>query len=161
MSGYRVIVTSDTHGRLHALHKIVTDRMEEAACFIHLGDGWKEIEEIREIYPKVKLYSVCGNCDFGCHTPAVGQIDIGGKSIYYTHGHLQNVKYGLDSLKQTARDCGADILLYGHTHQSRTEYDDGLYVMNPGSPVQPRDFKSSYGVIDICPAGIVLNIVSF
>lgn len=51
-----------------------------------------------------------------------------------------------------ARQEGADIVLYGHTHTGVTCYDDGLYIMNPGSI---RD--GHYGMIDIVPGGIMLN----
>ena len=38
-------------------------------------------------------------------------------------------------------------------------YDDGLYVMNPGSPSQPRGSKPGYGIVDITTAGVVCNNV--
>lgn len=37
-----------------------------------------------------------------------------------------------------------------------TDYDDGLYVMNPGSL---RGAYATYGILDITEAGIVTNIV--
>ena len=38
-----------------------------------------------------------------------------------------------------------------------TDYDDGLYIMNPGSC---NGYYATYGVIDITPKGdIVTNIV--
>ena len=68
------------------------------------------------------------------------------------HGHAEHVKYGTDELICRARQEGADIVLYGHTHSGVTAYDDGLYIMNPGSI---RD--GHYGMIDIVPGGIMLN----
>ena len=45
-----------------------------------------------------------------------------------------------------ARQAGADILLFGHTHQAYAErLEDGLWVMNPGS-CQSWD-RTTYGVI--------------
>lgn len=160
-NSYRIVVISDTHKRFHALHEIVLKHKDEAACFIHLGDCVNEVEDMRAAYPDITLYAVRGNCDYAPQMPDINEVTIGGKHILFTHGHLQNVKYSLDKLKQFARNSGMDIVLYGHTHQSYTGYDKGLYIMNPGSPVQPRDFKPSYGIIDITPAGIALNIVSY
>ena len=50
----------------------------------------------------------------------------------------------------------ADIVLFGHTHLPITEYDDELYLLNPGS-LQYTD--GTYGVIDITDAGISLQII--
>lgn len=156
---YRIIVISDTHGSFNVLHNIITDRIDEAACFIHLGDGCREIDDIRCLYPKLPFYSVRGNCDLSSFDKAMDEITVGGKQILFTHGHLQHVKYGLEPLIDTARNCSADIVLYGHTHKSYTGYQEGLYIMNPGSACIPRDSAASFGVIDITPSGIVLNIV--
>lgn len=156
---YRIIVISDTHGDFQILHRIVKDRLDEAYCFIHLGDGEWEVDHLRSLYPELRLYSVRGNCDFDSNAKVMDEIMVGGKQILFTHGHLKMVKYGLDSLKSAARNCDADIVLYGHTHISFTDYEDGLYIMNPGSAGRPRETEASFGVIDITPAGIVLNIV--
>ena len=155
----RIVVISDTHGRFHALYHIIERRKEEAACFIFLGDGEKEAEDILTLFPDLKLYHVRGNCDFASQAPIVQSIEISGKIITFTHGHTYYVKQGLYQLKSAARNFNTDIILYGHTHQSYTEYDDGLYIMNPGSPVQPRNGPPSYGIIDITDAGIVMNLV--
>ena len=53
-----------------------------------------------------------------------------------------------------ARENGCRVALYGHTHKGETHYDEGIYVMNPGSPSAPRDGRASYGVIDITEGGI-------
>lgn len=158
---YRIIVLSDTHGNAHSLYEIVTDRMEEADMFIHLGDGERETDDIRTLFPDLKFCQVRGNCDFASQLPITDIITAAGKKIMLTHGHTFQVKYSLYHLKSSAREQNADIILYGHTHQSYTEYEDGLYIMNPGSPVQPRGGSASYGVIDITDAGIVLNIIPF
>ncbi len=50
----------------------------------------------------------------------------------------------------------AYVLLFGHTHNAVTEYEDGLYIMNPGSL---SGSTGTYGTLDIVPAGIVTNIV--
>ena len=57
-----------------------------------------------------------------------------------------------------AREEKADILLFGHTHNAMTYYEDGLYVMNPGSC---SGYMASYGYIDITDKGeIVTNTVA-
>lgn len=159
MEDCRIIVISDTHGSFHALYEIVTKHQQEAACFIHLGDGEWEVEDVKSAFPQLTFYTVRGNCDFSSQDPYMNEIQVGGKRILFTHGHLMMVKYGLEKLTAAARNTGADIALYGHTHCGYTGYEDGLYIMNPGSPVQPRNSRASYGIIDITKAGIVLNLV--
>ena len=54
--------------------------------------------------------------------------------MYMTHGHLHGVKTGLERLLTAARNEGAQMVLYGHTHQADYHIEeDGLYVLNPGS----------------------------
>ena len=62
------------------------------------------------------------------------------------HGHTHRVKTGYGGAIAAARQAGADILLFGHTHQAYAErLEDGLWVMNPGS-CQSWD-RTTYGVI--------------
>ena len=79
-----------------------------------------------------------------------------GKRFFFTHGHLYDAKLGLYRLVCAARERKADLLLFGHTHQPLTDYDDGLYILNPGSL---SGSGGTYGTVDITPAGVVLNIV--
>lgn len=62
------------------------------------------------------------------------------------HGHKYGVKRSLETLKAAARKKGADILLYGHTHERFCSYEDGLYIMNPGSTSCPRDCGKAHSV---------------
>ena len=73
----------------------------------------------------------------------------------YTHGHTLSVKYGTQRLIELARQNKCDIALYGHTHTSQILYEEGLYVVNPGSCSSPRDSRASYAVIDIEESGIM------
>ena len=158
----RIIVISDTHGDFWALQQIVERHRRDTELFLFLGDGAREWQEIQELYPELSYDSVRGNCDFGVRTKDQGLLSTPWGKILYTHGHRFNVKYGLYDLKETARQNGAVIALYGHTHAAYTEYDDGLYVMNPGSPAQPRGgSKPGYGILDLTDAGIVTNLVEF
>ena len=51
-----------------------------------------------------------------------------------THGHNEHVKLGTGGLLREARQHGARIALYGHTHKADCHQEaDGLWVLNPGS----------------------------
>ena len=56
-----------------------------------------------------------------------------------------------------ARERKAQVLLYGHTHNAFTDYEDGLYLMNPGSL---SGWQATYGTLDLTEQGIVTNVVT-
>ncbi len=155
----RLIVISDTHGRVRSLRDILERHRSDADMVIFLGDGLREFEEVRTEYPALPYHCVAGNCDFGSMEKRIDMVFAAGKRILITHGDSLGVKYSTERLLKTARDNQAQIVLFGHTHCGMTRYDDGIYLMNPGSPSCPRDSKPSYGIIDIMPNGIFTNLV--
>ena len=154
----RIVVVSDTHGNTRRLQEVLAQQ-HEADMFIHLGDGAWDVDEVSSLRPARPFLRVSGNCDFGSSFPSEGETVAGGKRIFYTHGHLYYVKFGMARITQEAVGRGADILLFGHTHVPVAEYADGLYIMNPGSLGHPDGGNPTYGVIDITPAGVVPHIV--
>jgi len=154
----RIVVFSDSHNNFFALKNIVRSRIA-ADYFIHLGDGAKDFEALVQVYPSKIMYNVRGNCDWSSMEPNQGILMCAGKKIFYTHGHIFHVKSGLEELKAHARELDAQIVLFGHTHIACTEYDNGLYLMNPGSVTSPLYGSPSYGMLDITKAGVAMNIV--
>lgn len=153
----QIIVTSDTHRDFRTLQELVK-RHRTADIFIHLGDGAQELAQIVDLYPEVKFLSVRGNCDFGSNSTLAGCFNCGQAKIFYTHGHMYNVKYHLEEFLAAAREIGANVALYGHTHIAMTDYRDGMHIMNPGSLGMPRGAHPTYGVVDVTDAGIVCHI---
>lgn len=155
----RIIVFSDTHGNFSAMLEIFK-RNEDADAFIFLGDGERELDKIRALYPDKKIMNVAGNCDYGSMTPDFDIFMANGRKILFTHGHTIGVKYSLDRLVYKAREIQADIVLFGHTHCRYCGYEDGLHILNPGSASLPRDFKpKGYAFIDIVDSGIMCSHV--
>lgn len=154
----RIVVFSDSHNDYFTLRDIVLSQ-PSAEVFLHLGDGDREFEYLKANFPFRIMRGVRGNCDWG----SVGEISdtaiFASKKIFFTHGHAYGVKSGFEKLKREAVKAGADIALFGHTHVAMTEYDNGIYYMNPGSVVSPQHGPPSYGVIDVTEAGIVTFIV--
>lgn len=154
----RIVVISDTHGNISNFERAVFQQ-PKADLFIHLGDHESDVDGIRLYLRDRNILRVSGNCDFGSQIPDEGETVVSGKRIFFTHGHRYNVKYGIGGAIAEARRREADILLFGHTHIPVSTYEDGLYIMNPGSLGHPRVSGPTYGVIDITNAGVVLNIV--
>ncbi len=158
----RIIVISDTHRNYAALESIV-QRNLGADLFLHLGDGEYELDLVLSRFPELqaRTWHIRGNCDYGSCSPPILTLGLEyGHSLLAVHGHTQQVKSSLEHLKALARVNQADIALFGHTHQRYQCYEDGLYLLNPGSAGCPRDGKPpSYGIVEVSKAGILTNIV--
>ena len=154
----RIVVFSDSHGDIFQAVEVVR-RNEREKVFIFLGDGVDELETLKEMYPHKEFIGVRGNCDFFCHLPDEYTMDVGGVKILCTHGHLYSVKSSLERISESARKKGVTVALYGHTHKSLTKYDDGLYLVCPGSVSKPADRYPTYATVDITDKGIFCNIV--
>lgn len=154
----RILVASDTHGRKRALYDLLSMH-QEADFFFFLGDGVRDAEDILTQFPSVSYQLVQGNNDWRVtehDVPATWQGNIAGKRILMTHGHMQEVKFGEERLLNMAHAARADILLYGHTHNTVNRYEDGMYILNPGS----LGYNGTYGIIDIMPNGVSTHIAT-
>lgn len=146
----RIVVTSDSHGRQGNLFEIFERHLNNADLFINLGDGENDVDSFLMLHPNIKLERVAGNCDFYSTYPSCKTINAAGKKIFFTHGHPFGVKHGYDEIKAHAKEIGADICLFGHTHTPYAEYENGIYFMNPGAVCD-----GVYGIIDITDNGTI------
>lgn len=156
----RIIAISDTHGNYRALESVFL-RNADADWFFHLGDGEKDLDSFLIRHPEYteRVIHVSGNCDFGSLSPSFFVLPVPGHRIFASHGHIYAVKSSLEMIKRSAVENDCDIILYGHTHVRYDRFEDGLYIMNPGSASVPHDgTKPSFGHIDISDAGVVTNI---
>lgn len=154
----RIVVISDSHKRGDKIEKILYAQ-ESASDVFFLGDNAADIEDLQYIFPNKRFHILSGNCDYFSTYPSSDIACIAGKKIFFTHGHTLAVKYGVENLKKSALQNGCDIALYGHTHISNILYEDGIYIVNPGSCSSAREGKESYAVIDIEPNGIMPIII--
>ncbi len=162
----KIIVMSDSHGVLPAAERVLCLHAD-ADLFIHLGDGEREMSRLCSTMPDLaeRLYYLKGNCDTGrlvqpTHTRLVLPLPWGHR-IFAAHGDAYQVKYGTARIAFEARKEQADIVLYGHTHVRECRYEDGLYVINPGSLGCPRDGSApGYALISISGKGILPNLAT-
>ncbi len=154
----RIVVISDSHKRSDIVEKIICAQPKAVAVFF-LGDHADDIEDLQYLFPEKKFYILSGNCDCFSNYPSTAVAMVGGKKVLYTHGHTLSVKHGTERLLECAKQNNCDIALYGHTHISNILYEDGVYIVNPGSCSQGRDFHESYSVIDIEENGIMPIII--
>ena len=160
----KIIVLSDTHGNYRALQKVALLH-QDADMLIHLGDGERELNQLfnSEPWAEQKFHCLKGNCDYGQGVQVYRTLTLDlpyGHRIFAAHGDNFQVKFGTARIAYEARENQADIVLYGHTHVSDCRYEDGLYILNPGSLSLPRDGKPpSYALIDVSEKGILPNLV--
>ena len=144
----KILVISDTHKNTQMLRKAL-DNHPEIEHIFHLGDLDSDVDAVRADYPNKVFHCVCGNNDFGSSYAPTGLCRLNGRTIYYTHGHLQRVHSNLSSLLVEARQYNADIVLFGHTHIAFAKELDGIHFFNPGSASRPRAGEKSYGIIEL------------
>ena len=135
------MVLSDSHGRADTLRRAI--EAEKPHAMLYLGDGLSDAERMREEYPLLPITTVPGNCDWGSLNEAERLIELDGVRILMLHGHTRGVKYHSMNAYYAAREMGADVLLYGHTHCPLVDYDGTTYTMNPGS----IRYTGTYGVL--------------
>ena len=67
--------------------------------------------------------------------------------VFMTHGHIYGVKRDLTALAGAAKDAGAQLALFGHTHIQHMEERNDITLLNPGTA--GRFGRSGYAVVEI------------
>jgi len=140
----KIIIFSDSHRSVEPMKTAVT--LEKPDVIIHLGDIEGDASELSRAYPEILMYNVSGNCDFIPFAPRRIITDIGGVRFFMTHGHEYGVKFGYEKAVNTAMTAGAEVLLFGHTHNEVFFEAGGLTVINPGSV---GNCRNPYGVMTV------------
>lgn len=130
----RILILSDSHGDIKSMKSAV--ERTNPNQIIHLGDCWEDTAALKVLFPYIPLAQVPGNCDaydFSARGPEQLLLTLDGHKVMITHGHRYHVKSGLLALGYAAREVGAELCLFGHTHRQTLETFDGLTLLNPGS----------------------------
>ena len=141
----RILVLSDSHGNVENMARCV--ELTEPDVILQLWDCQRDAETLHRQFPSLPMQSVPGNCDWGAVDAPEVLTEYGGVRILMMHGHTRNVKASTLSAVYAAREMGAQVLLFGHTHRPLVDYDGSLWVMNPGSV--GRGFPCTYGIVTI------------
>ncbi len=143
----KVGVLGDTHGKIEKAEKAI-EQMGDIELLLHTGDHYADALAL-ENSSGIKVKGVVGNCDGFAPGPVEELFEIQGVTIYLTHGHLFGVKYGLTKLKTKARELGAQIVIFGHTHLPYQDKKDDILFLNPGSITFPRfSGEHSFAIVD-------------
>lgn len=130
VTNMKILVFSDSHGRLGPMVEAVEAERPQRVFF--LGDNYRDGQALAEGYPELPVELVRGNCDWDAG-PEELLLEAGGVRFLLTHGHRYGVKSGTDRLARAARERGADVACFGHTHEALNMPGQGVWLFNPGS----------------------------
>ena len=107
----RVVIVSDTHGRLGDLQEAV-ERSKPVDWVLHLGDVEGQQDEIADIAAMAgaKVAMVSGNNDFFSSLRKELELVIGGVRIWMTHGHQYSVYQGIERIKNQGIMRSVDVV---------------------------------------------------
>lgn len=128
------LVVSDNHGDRDVLVELANKYRDTVDLLLHCGDS--ELEPTDSVWADFEV--VRGNCDYDPAFPEKRIIKTEEDTIFMTHGHLYNVRFGLTTLALEAEAAGATVALFGHTHEIGCEVHQQTLFLNPGSISQPR-----------------------
>jgi len=152
-----IAAVADTHGKTDSIIKRLLTINPDHILFA--GDYYKDGQIIARRL-KVPATIVAGNCDVTNRVNKEEIVSLMNYNILLVHGHQYGVKRDLNRLYYRARELGVDAVVFGHTHSPFCEKTDGLWMVNPGSPVDPRfSGPGSFAVIEIDDHGLKPAII--
>ncbi|MFD3445417.1 metallophosphoesterase [Microbacteriaceae bacterium 4G12] len=139
----KALIVSDSHGLTEELTQLKKMYEGKVDVMIHCGDSELSFQQ-----PELSGFVVVkGNCDFGASFPNEVVEEVKHIRFFATHGHLYNIKMTLQNVLYKAKEVGAHIACFGHSHILGAEVVDGVLLINPGSIALPRSRKEKTYVL--------------
>lgn len=140
----KVLIMSDSHGLTDEVEEIKARHSSDVDAMIHCGDSELDYDS----KPLEHFHYAKGNCDFDPEMSDHQVVEIEGITFFVTHGHLLRIKSTLMPLYYKAKEAGAQVACFGHSHIAGAEKVEDLLLINPGSIRLPRDHKEpSYTIL--------------
>ena len=154
--GSKILALSDSHGNtsvLAAVLKWAADELKESDLVVFLGDGLRELPIALQQSPlPCEIKKVRGNNDNTPGEPESEVFDFGGYRFYICHGHRYVLYSGFEKLIASARDRGADAVIFGHIHVPYLEEYNGVLFICPGCLSRARSSAGeTFAIIDCTP----------
>ena len=161
------LIFSDSHGKTEGMGLALSRQITRPRGILFAGDGLRDMARLD--CGGIGTDCVCGNCDLfsapDLYAPDELLLPIEGHLLLLTHGHTLGVKSGLGRLILRAAELGADIAVFGHTHEPFYEtVPEGtsvgfaplsrtLHLFNPGS----IGHGGSFGVLTLKDGAVLLS----
>ena len=136
-------VISDTHAKtIDDIPAKVVNALTGVDLIVHVGD-FTEKAVLDGLLTLGEVKAVCGNMDSSELRQILPQKElfvVCGKKIGLVHG-----SGGPLGIASRVREmfCDADVIIYGHSHQSYNQYIRGSLLFNPGQA------RNSFGLLTI------------
>lgn len=141
----KILVLSDSHGNISNMVQAV--EREAPRMVLHLGDCWRDGEQLHSRFPDLPFEQVPGNCDFRSAQTAEKLLFLEDKRVLICHGHTYGVKQSLMAAGLAAEEKSLDLFLFGHTHDPLVDMRGKTLFLNPGSI--GAHFQPTYGVVTL------------
>jgi len=137
----KIGVVSDSHQNTENLEKAVKYLIDEKKVdkLIHLGDYFEDLENIQLTgFDSSNLLKTPGTHHYQYSDPALKRIRINFENLRFLISHVprrhQNDTDEDISIENLIATQSIDVLLYGHTHEFRINYDNdnNILYINPG-----------------------------
>lgn len=132
-----VLVIADTHvpRRAKALPGALRPYLERADVILHAGD-LMDLDILEDLAGYAPTHAVRGNLDPPeAELPEAVELDLNGARVAMVHDSGR--KEGRRR-RMARRFPGARVAVFGHSHIPLLEDEDGLMLLNPGSPTDKR-----------------------
>jgi putative phosphoesterase len=132
-----IVVLADTHipRRAKGLPDGLGPYLERAGLILHAGDLLVE-DVLYELEAYAPVRAVKGNVDgWDVRLPGTLEFEVGGVPVAMVHdaGPKKGRRNRVQRLFPNAR-----VVVFGHSHIPWLEDEDGLMLLNPGSPTDRR-----------------------
>ncbi len=132
-----IYVLSDTHGNIDYFLEKVNEIGKPDKLFF-LGDYVEDGEKIRDTL-NIETIIVKGNNDYKNKIYNYDEIiSINNHKIFLTHGHRYDVNFDINNLYYRSLELNVELSFFGHTHKRTKIVENGITMLNPGSPSFPR-----------------------
>ncbi|MCR5491641.1 MAG: phosphodiesterase [Bacilli bacterium] len=158
----RILIASDTHGRLQAVKKLdrliqryAPDKIVLLGDFLYNGPRNGVPSDYDPLACSVifnkyanKTIGIRGNCDSRIDESLL-HFPLQDCRVVFLNGYRVDMIHG-DLLTQDLLQIErGDILMYGHSHVYMLKKSDGVVFMNPGSTSFPKNGNpATYGVME-------------
>ena len=162
---HNVLILSDSHGHINNLRAALAKQVKKPDYILFLGDGLRDLACLGCEEKGISLLAVQGNCDSYSYPepddPLERLLTVGNIRICMMHGHTHHVKSGWKAAAAHAARLGADILLFGHTHDPIEEHlpagtplggvplEKPLTVFNPGTVGGGWGSDATFGTLTV------------
>ena len=151
------MVLSDTHLPKHgrSLPRLLLDDLETADVIIHAGD-FAAFDIYNDLCQFARVHAVHGNVDdqeLQRVLPRRTLFQVLGRPVGLIHGDGA-VGSTVSRAQAAFREDDVDMIIFGHSHQPLSTFDNDTLLFNPGSPVEKRSSaRFSYGRLRLNDVG--------